>query len=207
VSDEFKDSEFGSPGGAAQQAASAGAPAPSKPKGGNKVLIVVAALFGLAVIGGIVAAFVLFFVVGDAVDDIEVRIPSEQEQPATVEETGAVAGVQPAPEVANDDVFTFRDIFKPLLVAPTTTTTTTSTTIPADSLTPTTTGTLYLQSIVTQDGVAHAVLRLDGTDYTLAAGESIPDTPWRVLRVDATSVVMLYGDTQVVLSIGQGITK
>ena len=67
--------------------------------------------------------------------------------------------------------------------------------------------TLYLEGVVTQDGVMMAVLRYNGQVYTLAPGGVIPGTPWQVLRVTSTSVTMLYGDIQVTLAVGQGITK
>jgi len=51
------------------------------------------------------------------------------------------------------------------------------------------------------------VLLLNDQTYTLAAGEVISGTPWQVLSVSSTSVTMLYGDTQVTLTVGQGITK
>jgi hypothetical protein len=74
-------------------------------------------------------------------------------------------------------------------------------------VTPTAGNTLYLDGVVTQDGVLMAQLRYNGTAYTLAPGGVIPNSPWQVLRVSATSVTMLYGDRQVTLSVGQGITK
>jgi type IV pilus biogenesis protein PilP len=74
-------------------------------------------------------------------------------------------------------------------------------------VTPTTANTLYLNDIVTENGVPRAVLMLNGTTYRLAAGERIPGTPWQVLRIGTTQVTMLYGDTQVTLSVGQGKAK
>ena len=47
----------------------------------------------------------------------------------------------------------------------------------------------------------------DKTEYTLSEGESIPSSPWKVLEIRTDDVVMLFGDQQVVLSIGQGINK
>lgn len=183
---------------------------PDKKPGSSKgLLIVLGAVAGLAVVGGIVAAIVFFWLGSQALPEFEQREQPGAEQPAaqpTEEVAPAAAG--PAPAVTNDQVFTFRDIFKPLLSAPTTASpTTTSTPTANDGVTPTTPGTLYLDNIITEDSVRQAVLRLDGTVNTLAAGESIPNTPWRVLRVNETSVVMLYGEVQVTLSVGQGITK
>ena len=47
----------------------------------------------------------------------------------------------------------------------------------------------------------------NGTTYTLAEGEQVDDSPWKVLEINSDSVVMLFGDTRITLSTGQGITK
>jgi len=94
-------------------------------------------------------------------------------------------------------------LLKPL---PTASTDTTPTTDP-DTETPTTSGTLYLNDIITEDGVLKAVLSLDDVTYRLAVGEGIPGTPWEVLRISSSQVTMLFGDIQVTLAIGQGIVK
>ena len=39
------------------------------------------------------------------------------------------------------------------------------------------------------------------------SGDPIADTPWKVVSIGDTSVVMLYGDTQVTLTTGQGLSK
>jgi hypothetical protein len=35
----------------------------------------------------------------------------------------------------------------------------------------------------------------------------VGDTPWKVLSISDTSVVMLFGDDRVTISVGQGLTK
>jgi hypothetical protein len=67
--------------------------------------------------------------------------------------------------------------------------------------------TLILQDIITVDGVQKAMLVWDGKDYTLAAGDVIAGTPWKLLSMTKTSVTMLYGDVQVTLSIGEGVGR
>lgn len=183
-------------------------PAP-RSKGPGRIVVLVIALGVLAIVAGIVVAIVLFVLGGEPADQVEVRVGESQTEAAA--QSGTTQPVpsateQASPEVANAEVFTFRDIFEPLLKpipAPTTSNDTTET----DDGTPTASDTLYLNDIVTEDGVLKAVLELDGQTYTLAAGEAIPGTPWEVLRVTDTQVTMLYGDTQVTLTIGQGITK
>jgi hypothetical protein len=111
--------------------------------------------------------------------------------------------------VSYDEVFRFRDIFDPLIKPADETTTE-----PPPSETTTDTGdatdyaadTLYLVSITT-GAPPTAVMVWDRQQYTLQEGDAIPDSPWRLLDIRTTSVVMLYGDQQVVLSVGQGIQK
>lgn len=123
----------------------------------------------------------------------------------SLEQVSTGGAATPAVSVSNAAIYTFRDIFEPLIekaAEPST---------PTDSndstTTPTSKDTLYLQNIITEGGVRKAVLLLDGKTYTLGAGGAISGTPWLVLSVNQTSVTMLYGDIQVVLAIGQGITK
>lgn len=105
--------------------------------------------------------------------------------------------------------FTFRNIFAPTVKPPkaassssgsgTSASTTTSVTVPAD--------TLYLQSIETVNGEKTATLIWNGATYAATAGDTLGDTPWKVLEVNSDSVLMLYGDTQVTLTTGEILTK
>lgn len=170
----------------------------------GKIVAIVVGLATLGVIIGIVflAVFHLF-----GAPETEV---TETPPPAAAGSAAATATPEvktPAPEIANADLFTFRDIFEPLIKTASVTTTTDGTTGAADTVTPTTSNTLYLDGVVTESGVLKAQLRFNGASHTLAAGEAIPNSPWQVLRVSSTSVVMLYGDVQVTLAVGQGITK
>jgi hypothetical protein len=170
---------------------------------------IVLALAGLAIVGGVIAALVLF-VFADKPADIEVRTP---EKPAASQPAGTTSPAAPqsatVTPVRNDQVFTFRDVFEPLLKPinkPTASTTTTTSTAIVDT-SDYSANTLYLIGIVTEDGVMKAVLVWDQAEMKLAEGQSISGTPWKVLGVRETSVIMLYGDQQVVLTVGQGIQK
>ena len=66
-------------------------------------------------------------------------------------------------------------------------------------------GTLTLVRIEEEDGVRKAVLKLGSTTYTVAEGEQLGSTPWKVVTIGTTSVTMLFGDSQIVLTVGQGI--
>ncbi len=181
----------------------------------GKIVAILVGLGVLGIIAGIAVAIVLFVFGSQAVQELE-----DQMGETTITETtesdsdGVTAQAEaPAEEVANSEVFTFRDIFVPLIkplpeeTTTTTTGTTTTSTTDNDTVTPTANNTLYLDGVVTQNGVMMAVLRYNGTSYTLGPGGAIPNSPWQVLRVSSSSVTMLYGDVQVTLSVGQGITK
>lgn len=111
-------------------------------------------------------------------------------------------------------VFVFRDIFEPTVKAvvagtggsPTTTDTASGDTsstdvpdLPAD--------TLFVQSVDTVDGVAVATFYWNGQTYTAGEGESLTGTPWRVLSISGSTVTLLYGDSRVTLTVGQGLSK
>ncbi len=124
--------------------------------------------------------------------------------------------------VTNADVFAVRDPFKPLLeplpaetaststsTTASTTTSTTSSTTSTGSASASTVGsdTLTLVSISTDNGVRVANVTLGSTPYSLTAGQKVDDSPWQVLSVEDDYVIMLYGDEQITLSVGQGLTK
>jgi hypothetical protein len=112
--------------------------------------------------------------------------------------------------------FTFRNVFAPTMkepVDPPSTTTGSSTTasststesgsesihVPAD--------TLYLVSIQTTNGEKTATFIWNDQSYTAAEGGTLASTPWQVVEIGDQSVVMLYGDTEVTLTVGQGLSK
>ena len=184
-----------------------GAPAPKQGLAGllsTTTGRIVAAVVALLVLGGIVA--VVFFLVvpvfmpgatgGGAAVTPRPAAGGSAESTTSVEESAPVA---PEP-VTNADVFTFRDIFEPL-IGPEPSATEGSATAEGEA------DTLYLQDVVTEDGERKAVLLWNGKTYTLAAGETIPDTPWKVVSVGTSSVTMLYGDSTVTLGVGQGFAS
>lgn len=178
---------------------------------GGRLVAIVIGLGVLIIVAGIAVAIVLVGFGGkaaeDALDEIGQEV-AENTQPSTGSVTAKAEA--PATELTNAEVFTFRDIFVPLLkplAEETASTTTGGTTTTTDTVTPTTQNTLYLDGVVTQNGVLMAQLRYNNANYTLGAGGVIPNSPWQVLRVSSTSVTMLYGDIQVTLSVGEGVTK
>jgi hypothetical protein len=115
-----------------------------------------------------------------------------------------IAPVEPQP-VPLTDVFTFRDIFEPLVKAPTTTSSSGGTS--GGGTTQTSANTILLQDITSENGEPMAVIVWNGTTYTVGEGDQVGTSPWQVLDIGTDSVIMLYGDVQVPLSIGQAITK
>ena len=122
-----------------------------------------------------------------------------------------------------ESTFTFRNVFAPTVKKPTPDSVIASLTAPvvttstasassgsgstSDLLSKTDKDTLYLVSIQTVDSQKTATFIWNGSLYTLNAGDTIPDTPWRGVSIGDSSAVMLYGDTQVTLTTGQGLSK
>ncbi len=190
-----------------------GVAAPVEPpvRKNRPVVVMVAAAVLLLVVAASAAAVYIFVLSVPEGGELAVA-PAPLEQ-APVAAQSAEEVVEPAP-VPLKRVFTFRDIFDPLIEpAPeaasgsgttsgtdpgvTGSTTTTSTASAND-------GTLTLQNVVSVDGEPAAVLLLNGQTYTLKEGGVISGTPWKVLSIDGQTVIMLYGDVQVTLSVGHG---
>lgn len=167
----------------------------------------------IVVLGALSAiAFVFFLQPGDGGLEPLVTPAVGSEAPTTTsaeEEDAAARSAKPL-----SSTFVFRDIFEPT-VKPTVETTSTQ----SGSTTTTSTGetpdggssvpadTLYLESISTVDGVPVANLVWNGKTYQAAEGDQLEGTPWQVLEISGTTVVMLYGDSRVTLTVGQGISK
>lgn len=200
------------------------------PKGGirgfmgttlGKVVVIGCAVSVVLAILGAIATIVLLWWGGQKVAT-ELNQQATQQAATTSGQPGSktasgsveatVATNQPPAPVTNASVFLFRDPFVPVIKASITTSSTesetdasstveTSSTADADELV------LTLQDIVTDDGTAKAVLTWEGVTYTVAAGEQLGDTPWKVLSVGSSSATLLFGDVQVSLSVGEGIEQ
>lgn len=195
-------------------------PQPTQPKKGflgttaGKIVAIVVALGVLGTIVGI-AGLLILQMFGEKVVE---ELGNQAQPPASSSSTTPTATVEPkapAADIPNSDVFTFRDIFEPLLKETTTSSETNPTgdalpsTETSDSITPMESGVLYLVNILGySNGVAEGLFYYNNQQYELGPGEAIPGTPWQVLRISSTGVVtMLYGDVQVTITVGQGIRK
>lgn len=183
---------------------------------GGKAVAIIGAVVAFLVIAGIVAFVVFTFFIAGAVNDAADQLANETNSSSTTSGSGsaetssAIAPTEPG-EVSLNSIFTFRDIFDPLIKPVTEETSSTADGTTGDGTTGDGTSlaanTLYLQDVVVENGVSKAVLLYNNATYTLGAGESIPDTPWQVLSVYSGSVTMLYGDSQVTLVVGQGVAS
>lgn len=165
----------------------------------------------LVLILGAVGAAVAFFFLNGAVDgSVQVTTSATTSNPATASAEATFTPENPA-ERSLASTFTFRNVFAPT-VKRTYETTAGSDTGSSDS---TSTGasvdvpanTLYLQSIISENGEPKAVFIWNGQTYTVGEGERVSDSPWKVLQINSDTVLMLYGDSQVTLSVGQGVGK
>lgn len=162
----------------------------------NRIVIVVGAVVLVLLLAAAAVFLVLNFLRGAAEDVLQ------NLEPVTAEETtptaAAEAPVEPGP-LPYTELFTFRDIFDPVLKPSLVAT-------PAQEATPALEpDVLYLLNVIVEDGVSRALLELNETQHTLAEGEPIPGTPWLAQSINADSVVMLFGDVPITLAIGHGV--
>ena len=188
---------------------------------GKLVVGGIAVLVVLGIIGAIVYIFLLNPSTPSTTTGNTVVVP--QVGAKRVAQPGSVVPTQTEPIVDPlgkplESTFTFRNVFAPTLKeqlptpvasAPTTSAGTASTT--TSSTTPTTpkipADTLFLQSIQTVNGHTTATFIWNGATYVLAEGDTIPNTPWKVISIGSNSVLMVFGDAEVTLTTGQGLTK
>ncbi len=180
----------------------------SKP---GKIIVGVAAV---VIVVGVLGVIGTTFLGSGSSEDLATPTGTTGDSTVTKPVTPAIDAKVLPKEVELDDVFTYRDVFVPTVVLVSTTTTSTSTSNSTTTSTSTTNqstsvpaDTLVLEDIATEDGQPVAILSWNGETYTLSEGESIPDTPWQVLEINSSTVVMLYGDQRITLSVGVGISK
>lgn len=176
----------------------------------RKGLFIVLGVIAVLVVVAAIAVTVVLFVFNGVKSEIDVQVtPTQQTGTGTPAPNDTPVAAGPADPVANDEVFTFRDIFKPLAGAAAVTTasdTSGGTTATVDT-SEYAAGTLYLVAISTSGNAPVAQMVWDRKELSLSEGDVIAGTPWKVLDIRTDDVIMLYGDQQVVLSIGQGISK
>ena len=138
---------------------------------------------------------------------------------------GAVAPVDAATvavpaESPLQSTFTFRNVFvptvKPTIVATESTTpaATPAETVPSTDVTSPTVEpvvtTLTLNEIVLVGDAYKGVFTWNGATYTAGNGETIGSSPWKVIEVSVPELgtaLMLYGDAQQTIAVGESISK
>jgi hypothetical protein len=177
----------------------------------GRIIVIGAALVVVAVIAAAVWLFVMnsgFFAQDGAV--VPQTVPVGNVASKSASETGAPI-IDP-PRKPLESTFTFRNVFAPTVKRPTEATLTAGSTTSGSSSTSGDTvdvpdDTLFLESIQSADGEKTATLIWNDQKYTVGEGDTISGTPWQVLEINDESVVMLYGDTEVTLTVGQGLSK
>jgi len=169
--------------------------------------LVVGGVALLLVLGAIGAAVAYFFMSG-AVDGSVQVTPPVQSSTTTSESVGATETPVNPEERSLASTFTFRNVFAPSVKATyETTATTTDSAETSGTIPDVPANTLYLQAILSEDGEPVAVFVWNGETYSVSEGEQVGDSPWKVLQINSDSALMLYGDSQVTLSVGQGMSK
>lgn len=161
---------------------------------GRNILIGAAGLVVLAAIIGIVAYVLLSATVAPS-PTITPTGPS-----AGGTGTTATGTILPIPDVTNADIFTPRNPFKvirPIMI---------EVEEPASS-TDTSSTALTLVDITTSNGEKVAVVKLGGQTYTVGEGDQVGTSDWQVVTIHTSSVVFLYGDETITISLGQGTSK
>lgn len=173
--------------------------------------LIVGGVILFAIAGAAAAIFFFFFLASSP--GPEVVVPPTGAVASTSTPTGESTETpteRPAGKL--NSVFRFRNPFQPAVSPPATPTSGTAGSGDTSGTTSIDTSnipdnTLVLTAIETVDGSPQASFVWNGTEYTVGEGERLGDTPWRCIQINESSVVMLYGDSQVTLSLGQGITK
>lgn len=196
VDDISSQSPEGAPGGPKPKSPSfLGSPTGRLVLGGVALFVVVVA----------VGAYAFFFLLNTGSQTTTTNTkPKSTSQVTTV----TAPPVNP-PEAPLKDSFTFRNVFIPTVhpASPEDESTETSATSSETSSTGTgsaNTDTLVLESIVTDSGERVATFTWKGTTYETREGDQVGSSPWQVLEIYSDSVLMLYGDSRVTLSVGQG---
>ena len=168
----------------------------------GKLIVGALALIVLAAIAGFV---VFMFASGDSAGFLGSGSPATVSKAAPLPAAkSAPVSVAPVLEPAEKPLassFTFRNVFAPSVAPPVPPSAETSGSSTASP------DTLYLTDILSTGDVRQGVFVWNGATYTVGKGGVIPSSPWKVLEVGPDSVLMLYGDTQVTLTLGQGYSK
>lgn len=185
---------------------SQGGPKPSLLASRNgKILIGVLAL--VLVAAAAVGAFFVFFSGGGDGSNIATVPPVASK--STTQTASIEASPTEPPRKSLPALFTFRNIFRPSSIPVSEQAPTGGTGAPgsASDYSSIPANTLYFISVENTNGQPVANFFWNGTVYSGGAGARLGDTPWQVISISGNSATMMFGDTQITLSVGQGLTK
>lgn len=140
-------------------------------------------------------------------------------------ETDMAKDEEPAELSSIFEVYEYKDPFEPLITEDSTGTTGSDDTTPSTTTTPDdegdegeesstgsgeeTTGpqVLEVQDIYTENGTKYSSVKYGSSVHKVKEGDRVDESPYEVLTIGTDSVVFLYGDQRVQVSIGESILK
>ncbi len=179
-----------------------------EPKPTSPVVAFLSSSTGKLVVGGVIL-FAVLVAVG-ALAFFFLLSPTDQPTVPTAPAAGTTQPTETAvptdpPEQMLDETFTFRNVFAPTVSPPVSVDETDSGTSDDTSVTADIPDdTLVLLSIRTESGERVATFYWNGSEYDVMEGDQVADSPWEVVTINSDSVVMLYGDSRVTLTVGEG---
>lgn len=154
--------------------------------------------------GGLLVAIVLiavavFFIFDSGVEDelsplTPGKAPVSAQAPASGEKETATEEKQP-PINESYEAYEYKDPFQPLFVEEETTEA-----VVQDK-------NIVLDITTDQNGVRYATVRYNGQTYDVREGDILGRSAYKVLVIEAGSVVFLYGDNQVRVEIGEELSE
>ena len=191
-------------------------PVPGPPKPKSPVVVFLMSSTGRLIVGGVLL-FGIVVVAGAFLFFSLLNGPAPSTAPSggagSAEPTSTSLEATRPPDLPLDDTFTFRNVFAPSVKPPvlasssSSTTQTPSSSETSGSSTTVPANTLVLKSIATDSGEKVASLYWNGTTYKCRNGDRVDDSPWQVVTIYSDSVLMLFGDSHVTLTVGQGFSK
>jgi len=156
--------------------------------------------------------FLLFFIIkgqeptNEAVVVTKSTTESQMVEEKTEEEAVEESSKVKEGETDSFEVYEYKDPFEPLVGESSSSTSGTST---AASETEPSSGVLILalEDIYTEDGVKYASIRYGSTVYKVTEGDRIDDSPYQLISIGEESVILLYGEDQLEVRLGQEIIK
>jgi hypothetical protein len=101
-------------------------------------------------------------------------------------------------------LYEFKDPFRPLEASESTSS---ASTTGSESQSTSSGEILELKEIFQQEGSYYARIQYGSIEYIVTKDDQIGNSPYKVIEITSSNVTLLYGDDQIVLSIGEQIIK